>query len=150
MSFSCGFSCQLTNGGLSIKRRQLFSSVGELSSSELGERDWAHCELLSSQLLLKTWKIKEKISILKLKSLGERSFWIEWSIQVSRETQKMAREKWSCRVLTHYECALENKWIGRWWFGEPWLWTGTVAVAAVARSTRIRMSCMPLNLLSEL
>lgn len=40
-----------TNGGLSINLRQLFNSVGELSSSELGERDWVICKFLLSQLL---------------------------------------------------------------------------------------------------
>lgn len=42
----------LTNGGLSINLRQLFNSVGELSSSELGERDWCVCKFLLSQLLI--------------------------------------------------------------------------------------------------
>lgn len=37
-----------TSGGLSINRRQLFISVGELSSSELGDRDWLICKLLVS------------------------------------------------------------------------------------------------------
>lgn len=44
----------LTNGGLSINLRQLFISVGELSSSELGERDWLlMCKLLLSLLWAK-------------------------------------------------------------------------------------------------
>lgn len=40
----------LTNGGLSINRRQLFNSVGELSSSELAERDGIFWIFAISQL----------------------------------------------------------------------------------------------------
>lgn len=39
-----------TNGGLSINRRQLFNSVGELSSSELADRDGIFCIPVVSQL----------------------------------------------------------------------------------------------------
>lgn len=42
-----------TNGGLSINRRQLFNSVGELSSSELADRDGIFCILVISQLQIK-------------------------------------------------------------------------------------------------
>lgn len=40
----------LTNGGLSIKRLQLLSSVGELSSSELADLDAIFCMFVISQL----------------------------------------------------------------------------------------------------
>lgn len=40
--------CLLTSGGLSNNRRQLFISVGELSSSEVGEFDWKSWILLFS------------------------------------------------------------------------------------------------------
>lgn len=138
----------LTSGGLSINRRQLFNSVGELSSSELAERDGIFWIFAISQLQ----RVGERWKIIKwqLKKMCQ-SYW--FSIIFADNT-------YGVLVFAFVNC----KCGGRWWFAELfcwcwwmswwWLWWWwwrwwSGALAVVARSIRKLIFCMPLDFCSS-